>query len=134
LAQHVQPNQQESLQRQIWRILDPVGTPEPPQTTTRKNNTTQAPSTPTQSKSQQISSGQTRSTVGFSSTQLTPEFVQHCERELVQVVGPVAQLVIRQILDQNAQITPIELVDALASQIPHSQRALEFRKKLLPRL
>lgn len=63
-----------------------------------------------------------------------PEFLQHCRQELATFVGPFASFVLEDTLAQNPQITPEELVEALAAKIPHQQRAQDFRKRIhIPR-
>jgi serine/threonine-protein kinase len=62
------------------------------------------------------------------------EFLQYCRQELTSFVGPFASFVLEDTLAQNPQITPEELVEALAAKIPHQQRAQEFRKRIhIPR-
>ncbi|MEC4817230.1 MAG: serine/threonine-protein kinase [Scytonema sp. PMC 1069.18] len=58
------------------------------------------------------------------------EFLQHCRQELVSSAGPFASFILDDTLAQNPQITPEELVEALAAKIPHNQRAQEFRKRI----
>ncbi|NJK61660.1 MAG: serine/threonine protein kinase [Synechococcaceae cyanobacterium SM2_3_1] len=62
---------------------------------------------------------------------LQPEFINSCEQHLTQLVGPIAALVMQQVLSQSPSLTPMQLVDALSEEIPHPQKAREFRQKML---
>jgi serine/threonine protein kinase len=69
-----------------------------------------------------------------STTNIKPEFVEYCRRELTTFVGPFASFVLEDTLNKNPQITPEELIEALVEKIPHQQRAQEFKKRInLPR-
>lgn len=69
-----------------------------------------------------------------STTNIKPEFVEYCRRELTTFVGPFASFVLEDTLNKNPQITPEELIEALVEKIPYQQRAQEFKKRInLPR-
>ncbi len=57
-------------------------------------------------------------------------FVGRCERELADLIGPMARLVVRQALG-SGQTTVVQLVDAIANQLPDPKQANEFRKRLM---
>jgi serine/threonine protein kinase len=65
---------------------------------------------------------------------LQSEFIDSCEKYLTQLVGPIAALVMQQVLAQSPSLTPLQLVDALTEEIPHPQKAKEFRQNMLTRL
>jgi serine/threonine protein kinase len=58
-------------------------------------------------------------------------FIEQCRRELAFCIGPIASLVIEEILDQGAPMTLYQLVDALEKEIPEQQAAIAFRRRLL---
>ncbi len=61
---------------------------------------------------------------------LKPEFLEHCRQELLRFVGPFGSFVFEEVLAQSREITPQQLVEALAAEIPHPQRAQEFRNRI----
>ena len=61
---------------------------------------------------------------------LNPEFLEHCQQELSRCIGPMASFLIEDTLEQFPQMTPEQLVEALAAEIPNPQRAKEFRSKI----
>jgi serine/threonine-protein kinase len=64
------------------------------------------------------------------SNTLTPEFLARCRQELTRYVGPFASFVLEDILEQDPQLTPSELIEALATEIPEKKRAQEFKNCL----
>lgn len=61
---------------------------------------------------------------------LYPKFLEHCQQEMSRCVGPIAMFVIEEILAQSPYLTPVELVEALAAEIPDAKRVEEFRKNI----
>ena len=59
------------------------------------------------------------------------EFIQLCQQELAYCIGPMASLIVEEILVQYKPRSPEDLVDALAEQIPDMQKAIKFKRKLL---
>ena len=59
--------------------------------------------------------------------------LEHCQRELVTCIGPVAKFLIQETLSQHAHLSPEHLVTALAERIPNPQQATEFRRRILNR-
>ncbi|MEW5857137.1 MAG: serine/threonine-protein kinase [Cyanobacteriota bacterium] len=57
-------------------------------------------------------------------------FVRQCETELADLIGPIATFLVQKILKASPQISPIELVNALAAEIPDIQKATEFQQRL----
>lgn len=68
--------------------------------------------------------------VNTRSVLLYPKFLEHCQQELSRCVGPIAMFVIEEILAQSPYLTPVELVEALAAEIPDAKRVEEFRKSI----
>ncbi len=58
-------------------------------------------------------------------------FVKRCERELSDLVGPIAPLLVQKILIASPQISNKELVESLAAQIPDQEEAVKFQQHLL---
>ncbi len=65
------------------------------------------------------------------SIQVDPGFTRRCEQELSNFLGPIASFICKRTLNQNPGISPTQLIEALATQIPNPQQALEFRRRLL---
>lgn len=59
---------------------------------------------------------------------LNPEFINRCQQALTRCIGPVASLILDEVLMQNAQMSPEQLIEAIAIEIPDWQQAQAFRK------
>jgi serine/threonine protein kinase len=57
---------------------------------------------------------------------LSPDFLAHCQQVLTRCIGPMANLILDEILMQSPQ-TPQTLVDAIVAEIPDPQQARTFR-------
>lgn len=57
-------------------------------------------------------------------------FVRQCERELADLIGPVATFLVQKTLKSSPQISNVELVKALAAEISDPQKASEFQQRL----
>jgi serine/threonine protein kinase len=64
-------------------------------------------------------------------SQLDPKFIQRCQQELSDFIGPMAAYICKRTLTQNPGISVTQFVEALAQQIPNEKQALEFRRRLL---
>ena len=64
-------------------------------------------------------------------TGLETQFIKHCQQELAYIIGPMASLIVEEVLVQYAPSSPEDLVNALAEQIPNTQKAIKFKRKLL---
>lgn len=62
---------------------------------------------------------------------LDPKFIKRCQQELAYCIGPMASLIVEEILIQYAPRSPEALIDALAEQIPDAQKAIQFKRRLL---
>lgn len=63
---------------------------------------------------------------------LDPEFVQLCQQELAEFIGPMAAIICRQTLAQNPGISAREFVDILAGKIPDPQQGRDFQRRIFP--
>ncbi len=63
-------------------------------------------------------------------TNFSPKFIENCRRELTTFVGPFASIIIDDTLNNNPDLTPEELVENLISQIPDSERAENFKRRI----
>jgi serine/threonine-protein kinase len=63
-------------------------------------------------------------------TSVNSEFIKKCQQELAYCIGPMASLIVEEILEQYSSLTPQELVDILSAQIPDAKKALEFKRRL----
>lgn len=61
-------------------------------------------------------------------TSLSPEYVSRCQQALTRCIGPVASLILDELLMHHAQMTPQQLVEAIVAEIPDLQQAQAFRK------
>ncbi len=57
-------------------------------------------------------------------------FIDRCKTELGVHLGPMANFLTEQTLKQSPQLTPQQLIEALALQIPDTKAALAFRNAL----
>ncbi len=58
-------------------------------------------------------------------------FINKCERDLIYLIGPIANFVIEEILQSNPQISATEFVNKLAKNVPDSGIAEEFKQRLM---
>lgn len=61
---------------------------------------------------------------------INPEFLNHCQQELSRCIGPMANSLLEDTLNQFPYLTPEQLVETLAKEIPNIQRAQLFRKSI----
>ncbi|MEH1908759.1 MAG: serine/threonine-protein kinase [Nostoc sp.] len=61
---------------------------------------------------------------------LKPAFIKRCQQELAYHIGPMANLIIEEILAQNPDISPDQFVELITREIPDFQAAFEFKKSL----
>ncbi|BDI18949.1 hypothetical protein ANSO36C_47510 [Nostoc cf. commune SO-36] len=62
---------------------------------------------------------------------ISDNFIHQCERELADLIGPIAKFLVPKALKSSRQISRAELVEILASHIPDPQKALQFQQHLL---
>lgn len=63
---------------------------------------------------------------------LQPAFIKHCQQGLAYHIGPIANLIIEEILEENPYISPDQFVELIAREIPNFKAAFEFKKSLFP--
>jgi len=61
---------------------------------------------------------------------IAPAFVDRCRRELVQIIGPMASFLIDDLLIDDPTLTQTQLVEAIATEIPDTQLAEQFRQRI----
>ncbi|PMB45403.1 serine/threonine protein kinase [Fischerella thermalis CCMEE 5330] len=120
LSQQAFPHQQTSRHPQTHQNQQTQQTNQNPQTS-RHPQTYQGRSSyqnqPTNQNQQQI-------------TSLNAAFVQRCQDALAFYIGPMASLIVEDTLADNPQVTPYQFVELLAREIPESEAALEFTRRL----
>jgi serine/threonine protein kinase len=62
---------------------------------------------------------------------LHPVFVNRCREELAYYIGPIAGLVVEEVIAEQTPVSLQQFVEILAQEIPDPQAGLEFRRKLL---
>jgi serine/threonine protein kinase len=68
---------------------------------------------------------------GPSPNLLNPSFVEKCKLKLADYIGPMAALIVDEVLNQQPQLLPGQLVELLITEIPDSREASEFRQAVL---
>ncbi|MEH1826981.1 MAG: serine/threonine-protein kinase [Nostoc sp.] len=63
--------------------------------------------------------------------EISDSFVNQCERELANFIGPIAKFIVQKAVKSSGHISRAEFVKVLASQIPEPQKALQFEQRLL---
>ncbi|WP_442854717.1 protein kinase domain-containing protein [Fischerella sp. PCC 9605] len=61
---------------------------------------------------------------------INESFLRRCEQELAEIIGPVATLLIDYSLESDPEISQMQLVQALAAEIPDRKKAIEFQQSL----
>ncbi|BBD68185.1 serine/threonine protein kinase [Nostoc commune NIES-4072] len=62
---------------------------------------------------------------------INDSFVHQCERELADLIGPIARFLVQKAVRSSGQSSRAEFVNVLASQITEPQKALQFQERLL---
>jgi serine/threonine protein kinase len=62
---------------------------------------------------------------------LNPVFTKRCQQALAYHIGPMANLVVEEMLAENPHISPYQFVELIAREIPNFQAAFEFKNSLL---
>ncbi|MEB3355688.1 MAG: protein kinase [Synechococcales bacterium] len=60
---------------------------------------------------------------------ISPEFLARCRTELARCIGPIATLIMDEIMAESPA-TPEQLVQAIAAEIPDAAKAQEFRQTM----
>lgn len=61
---------------------------------------------------------------------LSPEFVNRCRQALTRCIGPMANYLIEDTLTDFPQLSPQNLINRLATEIPDAKKADEFRRQM----
>ena len=61
---------------------------------------------------------------------LDPNFVQRCQQELAECIGPMASILCQRAMAQAPQSSPQEFIELLAQQVPDPQAVQDFRQRL----
>lgn len=64
------------------------------------------------------------------STTFSVKFIEYCRRELTSYIGPFASILIDEILNNNSEFTPEELIESIIIEIPDCEMAQKFRKRM----
>ena len=59
-----------------------------------------------------------------------PEFLQLCQQKLAGYIGPIANLIIEEVLDSRMCLSNEEFIRAIATEIPDWQQSLEFQQAI----
>ncbi len=62
---------------------------------------------------------------------INPDFVKRCEQELAYCIGPMASLIIEEILAEQRPSSHHELMEIVAQQIPDVKKAMQFKQRLM---
>lgn len=68
-----------------------------------------------------------RSDQAHSTAAISPDFLDRCQTALTRCIGPVASLILEDIL-QTPQLTPQHLIEAIVAEIPDLRQAQAFQK------
>ncbi|BAZ37217.1 serine/threonine protein kinase [Calothrix sp. NIES-4101] len=61
---------------------------------------------------------------------LNPGFLEYCQQELMNVIGPFATVLMQQTLETSPNLTVEEFIAAISDAIPDEKRAQEFKNKI----
>lgn len=64
------------------------------------------------------------------SARVNSQFLDYCRQELARCIGPLADCIIEDILADSPDLTPQQLVEALAAEIPDSRRSQDFVRSI----
>ena len=60
----------------------------------------------------------------------SPQFIQICQQKLAYYIGPIANLIIEEVLDSRICLSNKEFIRAIATEIPDWQQSLEFQQAI----
>ena len=96
--------------------------------TSQSSSRSQNQASPPNSNSPSIYGSQAYSSSSVNS--INPDFVKRCEQELAYCIGPMASLIIEEILAQQPS-SHHALMEAVAQQIPDVKKAMQFKQRLM---
>ena len=59
-----------------------------------------------------------------------PSFIERCQQELAEYIGPIAAIICKRTLAQNPNFSTPQFIEALAQKIPNPKQAQEFQQRL----
>ncbi|MBD2107440.1 protein kinase [Nodosilinea sp. FACHB-13] len=62
--------------------------------------------------------------------QRNPSFMEACRQELARCIGPMASVIVEDMIEQHPQATPEEFVEILASQLSNGRQATDFVSRI----
>lgn len=80
------------------------------------------------STAQKSASYRSAAQVPAAASYLSPAFLERCQQALTRCIGPVAALILEDVLAQDPQLTPQQFVEAILLEIPSPQQAEAFQK------
>ncbi|PZV04910.1 MAG: hypothetical protein DCF32_11660 [Leptolyngbya sp.] len=60
----------------------------------------------------------------------SPAFMEACRQELARCIGPMASVIVEDMIEQHPQATPEEFVEILASQLSNGRQATDFVSRI----
>jgi serine/threonine protein kinase len=69
--------------------------------------------------------------IAIAQSTLSNSFIEQCQIKLAEYIGPMASLIVEEIVESQRPTTPAHLVDLLVPEIPSSDEVTEFRQHLL---
>lgn len=67
---------------------------------------------------------------GMPSELHNPLFIEACRHELARCIGPMASVIVEDMIEQHPQATPEEFVEILASQLSNGRQATDFVSRI----
>jgi hypothetical protein len=67
----------------------------------------------------------------ITSDSLTNEFLNLCQQKLNRYIGPIAEYIIEDLLEENPELKADQLVRLISDEIPNSSQSKEFKEQLL---
>lgn len=64
--------------------------------------------------------------------ELNQEFIQACQIALVDLIGPIGQIVVQRAHQEYSDHTPQSFVESIVKNIPDPDKAAAFRAKVFP--
>ncbi|MEA5573891.1 serine/threonine-protein kinase [Calothrix sp. UHCC 0171] len=61
---------------------------------------------------------------------LNPKFLEYCQQELINFIGPFATVLMQQTLETSPNLTAEEFIEAISDAIPNEKWAQEFKNKI----
>ncbi len=69
-------------------------------------------------------------TTSAAKAKFDPGFIERCQQELAEYIGPIATIICKRTLAQNPNLSTAQFIEVLAQKIPNSKQAQEFQQRL----